>query len=111
MAADHEHSAQAAAERCAPLPYSEMSHAARETVRSYLDANPYLVLGFAAGLGYVVAAGVPTPLLKYLIRAGVRSGVTNVVRTLFSGAVESTPLGASRMYAGVGRSNSHQRER
>jgi len=44
-----------------------------DEVKKFYQENPYLVIGAAAGLGYLVAGGVPTPFTRRLIRIGMKA--------------------------------------
>lgn len=64
------------------LDTAEMINKTRSVLRERLDQQPYLVLGLAAAVGYVLAAGMPRPLTSYLIRYGVRTGLRSGLRSL-----------------------------
>jgi len=60
----------------------KLSHQAQDLVDSVVDTerarefwkeNPYLIIGAAAGLGYVLAGGLPTPFTRRLIRVGMKA--------------------------------------
>ncbi len=53
----------------------EMIKKTRSVLRDRLDEQPYLVLGAAAAVGYILAAGVPRPVMSYLLRFGIRRGL------------------------------------
>lgn len=44
-----------------------------DKARAFWHENPYLVLGAAAGIGYVLAGGLPTPFTRRLIRIGMKA--------------------------------------
>ena len=44
-----------------------------DDVKKFYQDNPYVVIGVAAGLGYLVAGGVPTPFTRRLIRIGMKA--------------------------------------
>ncbi len=61
---------------------NNLTHQAQEIAQQVVDVdkardfwreNPYLVLGAAAGLGYVLAGGLPTPFTRRLIRIGMKA--------------------------------------
>lgn len=52
---------------------------AKRLVEGQLEARPYVVLGAAAGLGYVLGGGVPSFLTRTLLNIGVRSAMSFAV--------------------------------
>lgn len=45
----------------------------RQILRRYFDENPYIALGAAAGLGYIVGGGALSPFTRRLIRIGMKA--------------------------------------
>ena len=43
--------------------------------RQFYDQNPFLVLGIAAGVGYILGGGLKTPFTARLARVGTRAFV------------------------------------
>lgn len=44
-----------------------------EKARAFWEENPYIILGTAAGVGYVLAGGLATPFTRRLIRIGMKA--------------------------------------
>ena len=55
---------------------------ATEAVRDQLEKRPFVVLGVAAGVGYVLGGGLPTFLTRALVRIGLRAATTAAVGRL-----------------------------
>ena len=44
-----------------------------KVLESIYQENPYLVIGVAAGIGYVAAGGLATPFTRRLLRVGMKA--------------------------------------
>jgi len=64
----------------------------RSALRPRLEHQPYLVMGLAFGVGYILAAGIPVTVASYLARYGIRTAVSSLVRHLYANVFE--PEGA-----------------
>ncbi|HSQ01424.1 MAG TPA: hypothetical protein VL049_29740 [Candidatus Dormibacteraeota bacterium] len=54
----------------------------RSLLRDRLERQPYATLAVAAGVGYVLGGGLPTPLARVLIGVGGRFAVEHVLAQL-----------------------------
>lgn len=52
---------------------------AESAVREQMAARPYVTMGAAAGIGYVLAGGLASSVSRHLVRAGVKAGTAFVV--------------------------------
>jgi hypothetical protein len=52
---------------------------AESAVREQMQARPYMTMGAAAGIGYVLAGGLASSVSRRLVRAGVKAGTAFVV--------------------------------
>lgn len=62
--------------------YDQVGYAvedARETITTQLEKRPFVVLGAAVGVGYVLGGGLPTFLTRALLRVGMRAATTVAV--------------------------------
>ena len=55
-----------------------------EALRSRMASHPYAVLATAAGIGYVLGGGLPSPLTRLVLLAGGRIGFEMLSRELGS---------------------------
>lgn len=44
-----------------------------EKAKAIWEENPYLILGVAAGAGYLLAGGLATPFTRRLVRIGMKA--------------------------------------
>lgn len=54
----------------------------RSLLRDRLERQPYATLAVAAGVGYVLGGGLPTPVVRVLIGVGGRLAVERVIAQL-----------------------------
>lgn len=62
--------------------YDQVGYAvqdAQETITTQLKQRPFVVLGAAAGVGYVLGGGLPTWLTRAALRIGMRAATTIAV--------------------------------
>ncbi len=62
--------------------YDQVGYAvedARETITTQLEQRPFVVLGAAVGVGYVLGGGLPTWLTRAVLRIGMRAATTVAV--------------------------------
>lgn len=62
--------------------YEQVGYAvedAQETITTQLKQRPFVVLGAAVGVGYVLGGGLPTFLTRALLRIGMRAATTVAV--------------------------------
>lgn len=57
------------------------------TLQEYARRQPYLMLGLAASAGYILAAGVPPRVISYLVRTGIKSGLSAAIGKSLEGVV------------------------
>ncbi len=67
--------------------YDQVGYAvedAQETITTQLKQRPFVVLGAAIGVGYVLGGGLPTFLTRALLRVGMRAATTVAVTHIAS---------------------------
>lgn len=65
-------------------------------LRAHLAKHPYAVLATAAGIGYVLGGGLPSPLTRMLVVLGGRAGFELLSRELGSRLAEGVSNGAQK---------------
>lgn len=65
--------------------YEQVGYAvedAQTTIKTQLEQRPFVVLGAAVGVGYVLGGGLPTWLTRAALRIGMRAATTIAVSHL-----------------------------
>jgi ElaB/YqjD/DUF883 family membrane-anchored ribosome-binding protein len=59
------------------------------TLQTQLESSPYLALGAAAGIGFIVGGGLASPLGQVLLRSSLRAFGPPLLRAVLNGAAAS----------------------
>lgn len=66
-------------------PLSEVVEFVELGIRSQMKERPYVAMGAALGLGYVLGGGLPKFAVKALAAMGVRYAATKLMKDMFPG--------------------------
>ncbi len=70
---------------------AEVADRLRARLRRPLEERPFAFLGLAAGCGYVLANGLPRPVVSSLIRWSLRTGLLLMANNLLTALAAAEP--------------------